>query len=132
MTRELVQGLRFTLVTMALLGGGYTLLVHSSSFSSALSLYKSLPYDTLNDFTPVTNMAMVRKTLEQVRQESKSIPPRKLPKWTDEQIREGAESDPDNPPLTEEQLKRFKPCRERRAAAERELSEKDRGFEDKK
>lgn len=27
MTRELVQGLRFTLVTMALLGGGYTLVV---------------------------------------------------------------------------------------------------------
>jgi tripartite-type tricarboxylate transporter receptor subunit TctC len=32
---------------------GHTLLVHSSSFSSALSLYKSLPYDTLNDFAPV-------------------------------------------------------------------------------
>lgn len=32
---------------------GHTLLIHSSSFSSALSLYKSLPYDTLNDFTPV-------------------------------------------------------------------------------
>ena len=32
---------------------GYTILVHSSSFSSAYSLYKSLPYDTLNDFTPV-------------------------------------------------------------------------------
>ena len=32
---------------------GYTLLVHSSSFSAAYSLYKSLPYDTLNDFTAV-------------------------------------------------------------------------------
>ena len=32
---------------------GYTILVHSSSFSSAYSLYKSLPYDTLSDFTPV-------------------------------------------------------------------------------
>jgi tripartite-type tricarboxylate transporter receptor subunit TctC len=32
---------------------GYTLLVHSSSFSSAYSLYKSLPYDTLVDFTAV-------------------------------------------------------------------------------
>ncbi len=32
---------------------GHTLLVHSSSFSSALSLYKSLPYDTLHDFAPV-------------------------------------------------------------------------------
>jgi tripartite-type tricarboxylate transporter receptor subunit TctC len=29
---------------------GYTILVHSSSFSAAYSLYKSLPYDTLNDF----------------------------------------------------------------------------------
>jgi len=32
---------------------GHTILVHSSSFSSALSLYKNLPYDTLNDFTAV-------------------------------------------------------------------------------
>jgi tripartite-type tricarboxylate transporter receptor subunit TctC len=32
---------------------GYAILVHSSSFSAAYSLYKSLPYDTLNDFTAV-------------------------------------------------------------------------------
>jgi tripartite-type tricarboxylate transporter receptor subunit TctC len=32
---------------------GYTILVHSSSFSAAYSLYKSLPYDTLNDFEAV-------------------------------------------------------------------------------
>jgi tripartite-type tricarboxylate transporter receptor subunit TctC len=32
---------------------GYSILVHSSSFSAAYSLYKSLPYDTLNDFTAV-------------------------------------------------------------------------------
>lgn len=32
---------------------GYTILVHSSSFASALSLYKTLPYDTLNDFAAV-------------------------------------------------------------------------------
>jgi tripartite-type tricarboxylate transporter receptor subunit TctC len=32
---------------------GYTVLVHSSSFSSAYSLYKNLPYDTLNDFAAV-------------------------------------------------------------------------------
>ena len=32
---------------------GHTILVHSSSFSSAYSLYKNLPYDTLNDFTAV-------------------------------------------------------------------------------
>ena len=32
---------------------GYTILMHSSSFSAALVLHKSLPYDTLKDFTPV-------------------------------------------------------------------------------
>ena len=32
---------------------GYTILVHSSSFSSAFSLYRNLPYDTFNDFAPV-------------------------------------------------------------------------------
>jgi tripartite-type tricarboxylate transporter receptor subunit TctC len=32
---------------------GYSILVHSSSFSSAYSLYKTLPYDTLNDFSAV-------------------------------------------------------------------------------
>jgi tripartite-type tricarboxylate transporter receptor subunit TctC len=32
---------------------GHTILVHSSSFSSAYSLYKNLPYDTLNDFAAV-------------------------------------------------------------------------------
>jgi tripartite-type tricarboxylate transporter receptor subunit TctC len=32
---------------------GYTILVHSSGFSAAQVLYKSLPYDTLNDFAAV-------------------------------------------------------------------------------
>jgi tripartite-type tricarboxylate transporter receptor subunit TctC len=32
---------------------GYTILVHSSTFSAGYSLYKSLPYDTFNDFTAV-------------------------------------------------------------------------------
>jgi tripartite-type tricarboxylate transporter receptor subunit TctC len=32
---------------------GYTTLVHSSTFSAGYSLYKSLPYDTFNDFTAV-------------------------------------------------------------------------------
>jgi tripartite-type tricarboxylate transporter receptor subunit TctC len=36
---------------------GYTILVHSSSFSAAYSLYKSLPYDTLNDFAAVIALA---------------------------------------------------------------------------
>jgi tripartite-type tricarboxylate transporter receptor subunit TctC len=35
---------------------GYTMLIHSSSFASALSLYKTLPYDTLNDFAPVIGL----------------------------------------------------------------------------
>jgi tripartite-type tricarboxylate transporter receptor subunit TctC len=32
---------------------GYTILVHSSTFSAGYSLYKSLPYDTFNDFATV-------------------------------------------------------------------------------
>src|SRR5207247_1423146 len=32
---------------------GYTVLVHSSTFSAGYSLYKSLPYDTFNDFIAV-------------------------------------------------------------------------------
>jgi tripartite-type tricarboxylate transporter receptor subunit TctC len=32
---------------------GYTVLLHSSSFSAALVLHKNLPYDTLKDFAPV-------------------------------------------------------------------------------
>jgi tripartite-type tricarboxylate transporter receptor subunit TctC len=32
---------------------GYTILVHSATFSSGYSLYKSLPYDTFNDFIAV-------------------------------------------------------------------------------
>src|SRR5262249_5324980 len=32
---------------------GYTILFHSASFSSAYVTHKTLPYDTLNDFTAV-------------------------------------------------------------------------------
>ncbi len=32
---------------------GYTMLVHSTSFSASYSLHKALPYDTFNDFTAV-------------------------------------------------------------------------------
>jgi len=35
---------------------GYTLLLTSSSSSSIASMYKKLPYDTLRDFTPVTQV----------------------------------------------------------------------------
>src|SRR5438477_482867 len=36
---------------------GYTLMVTSSGFVVAPSVYKKLPYDTERDFTPVTNIA---------------------------------------------------------------------------
>ena len=37
---------------------GYTLLVHSSTFAAAYSLYKTLPYDTFNDFAAVAPFGM--------------------------------------------------------------------------
>lgn len=76
-------------------------------------------------------MAMVRKTLEEIRRDAKAHPREKLPEWTEEQIRKAAESDPDNPPLSEEELKRFKPWRERAKSTVKELSEKLRKFRDK-
>ena len=33
---------------------GYTILFHSATFSAAYVTHKTLPYDTLNDFTPVS------------------------------------------------------------------------------
>jgi tripartite-type tricarboxylate transporter receptor subunit TctC len=37
---------------------GYTILVHSSTFSAAQAIYKTLPYDTLGDFTPVIPLGL--------------------------------------------------------------------------
>jgi tripartite-type tricarboxylate transporter receptor subunit TctC len=37
---------------------GYTILVHSSTFSAALAIYKTLPYDTLHDFAPVIPLGL--------------------------------------------------------------------------
>src|ERR1700740_443562 len=37
---------------------GYTILVHSSTFSAAQAIYKTLPYDTLGDFTPVVPLGL--------------------------------------------------------------------------
>src|SRR5262245_13961475 len=37
---------------------GYTILVHSSSFSASHSLYSSLPYDTFKDFTAVVPLGI--------------------------------------------------------------------------
>jgi tripartite-type tricarboxylate transporter receptor subunit TctC len=37
---------------------GYTILVHSSTFSASYSLYKNLPYDTFNDFAAVVPFGM--------------------------------------------------------------------------
>lgn len=37
---------------------GYTILAHSSTFSAALAIYNSLPYDTLADFTPIIPLGL--------------------------------------------------------------------------
>ena len=37
---------------------GYTILLHSSTFSASYSLYKTLPYDTFNDFTAVVPLGI--------------------------------------------------------------------------
>jgi tripartite-type tricarboxylate transporter receptor subunit TctC len=37
---------------------GYTILGHSSSFSASLAIYKSLPYDTLRDFTAIIPLGL--------------------------------------------------------------------------
>ena len=37
---------------------GHVILVHSSTFAAAYSLYKSLPYDTFNDFTAVVPLGI--------------------------------------------------------------------------
>jgi len=37
---------------------GHTILVHSSTFSASYSLYKSLPYDTFNDFIAVVPLGI--------------------------------------------------------------------------
>ena len=38
---------------------GYTLLVHSAAFAVSATLYSKLPYDTVADFAPVSQMAIV-------------------------------------------------------------------------
>jgi tripartite-type tricarboxylate transporter receptor subunit TctC len=37
---------------------GYTILVHSSTFSAAEAIYKSLPYDTLHDFAAIIPLGL--------------------------------------------------------------------------
>ena len=39
---------------------GYTVLFHSATFSASYVTHKTLPYDTLNDFTPVARSAFRR------------------------------------------------------------------------
>ncbi len=75
-------------------------------------------------------MAMVRKTLEQVKREAATRSREKLPPRSEEEIRKAAESDPDTWLPTEEELKRFKPRRERAKPKAKELSEKPRKFRD--
>ena len=38
---------------------GYTILFHSATFSASYVTHKTLPYDTLNDFTPVAPVGIV-------------------------------------------------------------------------
>src|SRR5207245_4533186 len=42
---------------------GYTILVHSSTFSAAYSIYKSLPYDTFSDFAAVIPLGIAPTVL---------------------------------------------------------------------
>ena len=42
---------------------GYTLLVHSSSYTVTPSTYSNLPYDTLRDFTGITPLALLPNVL---------------------------------------------------------------------
>ena len=37
---------------------GYTILVHSSTFSAAQAIYKTLPYDTLHDFASIVPLGL--------------------------------------------------------------------------
>lgn len=77
-------------------------------------------------------MALVSKTLEEIKRRARIPRPKRKPK-SDEEIKKAAESDPDTYVPTEKALEKFKPWREReREKAEKAnvLSEDDRKFED--
>ncbi|MEQ1930327.1 MAG: hypothetical protein ABL957_07310 [Parvularculaceae bacterium] len=77
-------------------------------------------------------MALIQKTLEEIKRDAAARPGERLPRPSPEEIRKAAESDPDTWLPTKEQLKRFKPWRERAAAKEtRAFSEGGKKFEDK-
>ena len=40
---------------------GYTILLHTSALASAVPLYKSLPFDAIKDFVPVTMVITARR-----------------------------------------------------------------------
>jgi len=53
-------------------------------------------------------MAIVQYTQEELEKMKGETNEERLKNMTEEEIEEGAKSDPDNPPLTDEQLKKFK------------------------
>ena len=53
-------------------------------------------------------MAMTRITQEEARTTKGDSDMKRLEEMTEEEISEAARNDPDNPPLTDEQLKQFK------------------------
>jgi hypothetical protein len=54
-------------------------------------------------------MAIIRRTREEARKIKSRTNVERLQNLTDEEITKAAEDDPDNPPLTDEELKQFKP-----------------------
>ena len=57
-------------------------------------------------------MAMVKYTREEVEKLKSLTDEARLDSMTDEDLRAAAESDPDNPPLTTEELQRMRPLKE--------------------
>ncbi len=57
-------------------------------------------------------MGITRITSEEAAKITGETDRERLSRLTDEEIEERARSDPDNPPLTEEQLREFKPWRQ--------------------
>jgi len=53
-------------------------------------------------------MAIVRHTQEELEKMKGQTNEERLKNMTEEEIEEAAKSDPDNPPLTDEELKNFK------------------------
>ena len=59
-----------------------------------------------------------KKQLDEAAKAADKVDWAKLDAMTDEQIEAAARSDPDNPPLTDEQLKRLRPVRKTRRGSD--------------